>query len=156
MSACCETTKDRENQVSRCKECGNTGKPVKRITLTHLLREEKVPYIRDVSYFFCPTPDCDVVYFPDAGEAFYTADLKVRVGIKETEPPIPVCYCYGYTRDMIQDDLIQNGRSTIREIIARKTKTGSCQCEIRNPQGSCCLGEVAGIIKDSYPSLSGQ
>jgi hypothetical protein len=25
--------------------------------------------------------------------------------------------------------------------------TGQCACDLRNPQGSCCLGNVRGLIK---------
>lgn len=77
----------------------------------------------------------------------HKADLKVRVGSKETEEPILVCYCFGYTRKMIEDDFLRNGRSTIQKEITKKVKEGKCRCEVMNPQGTCCLGDVAQVLK---------
>ncbi|HHT9116074.1 MAG TPA: putative iron-sulfur cluster-binding metallochaperone, partial [Candidatus Wunengus californicus] len=77
----------------------------------------------------------------------YKTDLKVRVGLKETEEPMPVCYCFGYTKKMIMNDFFKNDRSTIQEEITKKVKQGICRCEVTNPQGTCCLGNVAQVIK---------
>ncbi len=34
------------------------------------------------------------------------------------------------------------------------TKTGQCACDIRNPQGSCCLGNVGAVVKRVEESLA--
>jgi hypothetical protein len=123
------------------------GKPVKKKTLEHLLKEDRTSLIRNIQYYFCPSPCCNVVYFSRNTDNFYKADLKVRVGLKETEEPIPVCYCFGYTKKMIVEDFLKNGRSTIHEEITKKVKEGICRCEATNPQGACCLGNVAQVLK---------
>ncbi len=46
-----------------------------------------------------------------------------------------VCYCFGYTRDMIEQDFIENGRSLIMEKIAAEKKAGGCDCATKNPKG---------------------
>jgi copper chaperone CopZ len=46
-----------------------------------------------------------------------------------------ICYCFGYTRDNIEQDYIKNGRSLIMEKIAAEKKTGGCDCAIKNPKG---------------------
>jgi len=147
MSGCCNLKIENTKRFLRCKECGKLGKPVKITTLEHLLIQEKIASIEDARYFFCSTPDCNVVYFSE-NVNFYKADLKVRVGLKEAEDPIPVCYCFNYTKKMILDDLIQNEHSTIKERIVKEAKMGNCQCGIKNPEGSCCLANIAKIIKD--------
>ena len=148
MNRCCGLKNDNRELSAQCKECGNLGKPVKRITLEHLIKEEKLSSIRDVQYFFCSTPDCNVIYFSEDTNVFLKTDLKVRVGIKETEEPILVCYCLGYTKKMLLDDLVQNGYSTIEAKIKQTIKDGNCRCEIINPEGICCLGKVTKIIKE--------
>lgn len=148
MKECCESKKNEEKISAQCLKCGNIGRPVKIITLEHLLKEEKLSFMRDVQYFFCSTLNCDVVYFSNKGDAFYKTDLKIRVGIKETEEPIPVCYCFGYTKKMILDDIAQNGHSTIETKIKEAIKLKGCRCEITNPKGACCLGDVAKIVKE--------
>lgn len=144
---CCDPKIYVKASSIQCNECGKTGKPVKRKTLEHLLKEDRVSSIRNVQYFFCPSPSCNVVYFSEDEILFYKTELKVRVGVKETEEPIPVCYCFGYTRKMILEDFLKNGRSTIQEEITKKVKEGMCRCEITNPQGTCCLGIVATVVK---------
>jgi len=106
-------------------------------------------------YYFCEAPDCDVVYFPSdpAAPSFHRADVLVRVGIKEREDPIPVCYCFGFTRKDIWDDIAQTGRSTVAEHIKREVKTGNCACEVKNPSGKCCLGDVARSVQDGLKVL---
>ena len=46
-----------------------------------------------------------------------------------------VCYCFGYTRNDIEDDFLQNGRSLILEQITAEKRRGGCQCAVRNPKG---------------------
>lgn len=45
-----------------------------------------------------------------------------------------VCFCFGYTRGDIVDDLAANGRSTILEHIAKEKKSGACRCVEKNPK----------------------
>jgi mercuric ion transport protein len=73
--------------------------------------------------------------------------LRLESAIKETEDPIPVCYCFGWTQEKIFSQIKQLGRSSAVEEISAKVKAGECACEINNPSGSCCLGEVNKVVK---------
>ncbi len=46
-----------------------------------------------------------------------------------------VCYCFGYSREDIERDVLANGRSLIMEKIVAAKKYGSCQCNTKNPRG---------------------
>ncbi len=46
-----------------------------------------------------------------------------------------ICYCFGYTRADIEQDVVAHGKSTIFERIASEKKVGGCQCAILNPSG---------------------
>jgi copper chaperone CopZ len=46
-----------------------------------------------------------------------------------------VCYCFGYTVNDIEQDLIKNERSLIIEKIAAEKKAGGCDCVNKNPKG---------------------
>lgn len=37
---------------------------------------------------------------------------------------------------------IQKGDSTAQQIIMQEVKAGRCACEVKNPAGTCCLGDV--------------
>ena len=135
--------------VVECPICGKRGKRVDRITPEHLLLEDRVGDLLDGPYCFLRRSDmCDVVYFSDRGEgAFTKADLKVRVGLKETEDPVPVCYCFDYTEGMIIEEVAETGRTTIPDRIRAEVQDGNCECEIKNPHGKCCLGNVFRVVK---------
>jgi len=132
-----------------CKKCGNKGKSVKEITLKSLIKEEKLETIKSFEgFYFCETPSCRVVYFNNEQDIYlHKEDIKIRVGIKETQDPIPVCYCFGWTKDKIFNQIKQLGYSTAVQQITEKVKAGECACEIKNPSGRCCLGEVNKTVK---------
>lgn len=46
-----------------------------------------------------------------------------------------VCFCFGYTRNDIDQDYIKNGQSAIMAKIASEKKTGGCDCTNKNPKG---------------------
>ena len=46
-----------------------------------------------------------------------------------------VCFCFGYTRNDIEQDFFKNGRSIIIAKIAGEKKTGGCDCATKNPKG---------------------
>ena len=99
-------------------------------------------------YSFCDAPDCDTVYVSVLGDHIVTKDmLTTRVGIKETEDPIPLCYCFEYNRKAVLDDIRRTGDTDIQRIITQRVRAGECRCEETNPSGGCCLGTVAKTIK---------
>jgi hypothetical protein len=102
-------------------------------------------------YYFCEETACDLVYFPSNPEApmFHRGDLLVRVGVKEKQDPIPVCYCFGVALREIADEVQRTGKSTIAERIKAEVKADRCACELKNPSGKCCLGNVSRAIQDA-------
>jgi hypothetical protein len=140
-----------------CPECGRKGAPVERLTMEHLLLDPSVPEIGGERYSFCRTSECDVVYFSNssAEKRFRKTDLKVRVGIKETNDPIPLCYCFGHTAASIREEIKQTGTSTAVESIRKDIQAARCQCEIRNPSGQCCLGELTLAVRKAEQLFAG-
>jgi hypothetical protein len=57
-----------------------------------------------------------------------------------------VCYCFRHTLSSIRDEIILTGQSTVLEQIEAGIQAGQCGCDIRNPQGSCCLGNVRVLV----------
>lgn len=133
-----------------CPRCGGSGKPVGQITVEALRKPELRGHGNGTPYVFCENPGCPVVYFAQDGTQFTKDQIRVRVGLKETEDPIPVCYCFGVTKQMIQEEVRQTGRSTASARIRAGVKAGTCRCEVENPSGRCCLGEVAKVEKRAF------
>jgi hypothetical protein len=59
---------------------------------------------------------------------------------------VPVCYCFHHTVGDLRAASPQQ-RTAIREDINTGINAGQCACDLRNPQGSCCLGNVRALIK---------
>lgn len=94
-----------------CPSCGKKGRLVKPVTVESLLTEEaRTRAGRTEGFRFCAEPSCDVAYFhPESGDRFLRADVKVRIGQKETSPPRPICYCFDHTVEEIENEVAQTG-----------------------------------------------
>lgn len=47
-----------------------------------------------------------------------------------------VCFCFGYTRLQIAEEVHRLGRSLIFEKIAAAKRLGGCSCALKNPKGT--------------------
>ena len=116
-------------------------------TLKHLLTQEAKGRIIELEgFYFCKTASCEVVYFKEHA-ILKQADLSVGVGLKEGVKPATLCYCFGWTKEMIEAELQAKGFSDALEDIKVKIESQGCSCESVNPSGSCCLGDVSQAIK---------
>ncbi|ELS02920.1 BFD-like (2Fe-2S) protein [Xenococcus sp. PCC 7305] len=138
-------------QTSWDKTCpidGTKGKRVQTITLKSLLIPSALETLNsDTNYYFCTATDCPVVYFNEEGQIFSTKQGKELVFQKDKGLDVPVCYCFGWSRDRIQREIIQTSKSSAEANIRSHIKAGRCGCEVNNPQGSCCLGNIRAIVR---------
>lgn len=141
MGGCCAV--EHAGTPPVCPINGQPARPVGRKTLESLLKPETKATLTMQPYYFCEAPDCDVVYVSALADHLITKDkLTVRVGLKETEDPVPLCYCFGYDRKAIREDIKAKGITDIPQIITARVKAGECRCEETNPSGGCCLGSI--------------
>jgi hypothetical protein len=138
-----------ENSAPRCRDCEGQSRPLSRKTVLLMLKPHLLEQAMTGTYSFCAAPDCPVVYFEEQGsQRFTTDDLRVPVGVKASEDPIPLCYCFGFDESHIRDEISLTGTTTIPGRISRLIREGLCACESRNPAGVCCLGEVNKAAKN--------
>jgi len=147
VSTCCGAGKSSETSASRCPSSGSAGSAVDLQTVKALLTEAAIRRLNAVDHRFCPDPACDVVYFDDAGGKFATGDLRVEVWQKQPFGVRPICYCFGESEASIRAELERAGRSLAVERIREHIAAGRCACEVRNPRGACCLGDLAEAVK---------
>lgn len=162
MSDCCSTTPGNgagclqtiitNNSAplpESCPSCRDTGRIVEHRTILQMLKPNLFGRLDNLEFYFCQDSTCPVVYYSKDGEVeFSVNDLRTRVGLKmQGEPSAQVCYCFGYTEKMISEELQSTGQTTIPQKITQLTKTGMCACEVRNPAGVCCLGNVNKTVK---------
>lgn len=133
-----------------CPHCGSRGRKIGSGTLEAQLREEARERTQDLEGFhFCDKGECDVVYFKDGHKSFEQEDLALAVFQKSTDPDRFVCYCFEHRVDELQDEVASTGDSGVPADIKAKCKAGLDECETKNPQGACCLGNVLSLVKQA-------
>ncbi len=142
----CERLKTKaDNTVCNC---GEQSKPVSRKTVLAMLKPEFLERALDGHYRYCGARECPIVYFEAQGTRVFTVDdLRIVVGVKTSKDPIPLCYCFGFDESHLRDEILQTGTTTIPEKISRLIREGLCACDVRNPSGLCCVGEVNRVAK---------
>ena len=131
-----------------CPKCQILAKGVLAKTVEHLLTEEAKGNLSCFEGFhFCKTPTCEVIYFRD--ERIVTQkEMSVVVGHKEGATPATICYCFEWTREKIKAEIETTGDSTALGDIKEKMESVGCSCELLNPSGGCCLGDVGKVIHE--------
>lgn len=136
-------------QQINCPICGAKGTRVDNATVKSLL-SVSLRQVREVVYRFCASANCDVVYFSDDGtQTFTRKQVRERVFQKEPDAAdVLICYCFQHTPDDIRQEFARLGQTMILEDIKAGIQAGQCACDWRNPQGSCCLGNVRLLVRN--------
>lgn len=131
-----------------CPQCAARGEPVPGQTVKSLLAVS-LRQLQSTAYRFCATRTCPVVYYSDDGQQFTQAMVRERVYQKHPEThDTPVCYCFDYAVGDVIGTADYNG--IVRDIKAG-IHAGQCACDLRNPQGTCCLGNVLALGRPALP-----
>lgn len=145
MDDCCQVpVQEVQSDSLLCPVCQQRGKNVPLITLKALLTPSALSILDpSSSYLFCANTDCEVVYFADK-HVFNKDAIKVPVYQKDEGLGVPVCYCFGWTRHRLVKAI--QGEENPVQCISEQVKNDRCGCEVNNPQGSCCLGNVTVFV----------
>ncbi len=148
MSSCCSQngcSVEAQSASDTCPRCETKGSSVDPITLKALLTPNGLRRGVPPGPRFCANPNCDVVYFDNAVPiVFRENELTVPVHAKHPEhDEVPACYCFEYTPRRIREEFERGGKNTVSKTITAEVKAGHCACEVKNPKGACCLGDIA-------------
>lgn len=146
--------KPAEPTGSRCPQSGSLGSAVDRHTIKALLTEAALRRLTASEYRFCPDAACNVVYFDGNGMQFAAVDVRVPIWQKLPFGTRPVCYCFGESEVSIRAEIESCGQSLAAERIREHIAAGRCACELRNPRGACCLGDVMAAVKRVEGSMT--
>ena len=147
-SDCCSATETREKEIDRCPQCDEKGSSVTLTTVGAMVKiEVEAVRLSAGAYKLCHNLSCPVVYFaPEI--TIEKTDLRVPVNFKEKDYEGPVCYCFNHTVASIRGEIQSKGRSTAQPMITKEVKAGRCACEVKNPAGTCCLGDVTRVVRN--------
>ena len=138
--------------AATCPNCGAKGKSVANLTVSVMVKSSEFylhpGHLPDGKYFMCEAKACPIVYFNNENHAvFREEDIRVRVWQKQQGADVPACYCFHHTISSIGRELEEKGSTDVLARIGAEIRAGNCRCEVTNPQGSCCLGNVAKAVK---------
>ncbi|MEX0612680.1 MAG: hypothetical protein WD229_11225 [Pirellulales bacterium] len=124
--------------TGHCPRCGSLGTPVGAETLAAQLAPDARQGLADAA-FFCPFARCPVAYF-DSFERAVEAD-RLAVPVYPKDPQAPICGCFGFTVEEIEQDIRDGGVERVRGLLAR-SKGAEADCTRRSPSGQCCIADV--------------
>lgn len=148
MSSCCGTPpRPSSPDPATCPVSGARGVRVPLQTVKALLTALAMRRVTPGTHRFCADSSCDVVYFSDDGGTYRTTDIRVKVWHKQPPGARVVCYCFGENEADIAVEIETTGASEAVDRVKAHIASARCACEMRNPRGVCCLGDVTAAVK---------
>lgn len=142
MADCCEVPAAGAEMTTACPTRGHRTVAVELSTVKALLTEAAMRRVSDAPHRFCGSATCPTVYFDAGGQVFGTSEIRVPVWQKEPFGRRMICYCFGENEADIRAEIARTGRSEAAQRVRALIAAGRCACELRNPRGTCCLGDV--------------
>jgi hypothetical protein len=143
MANCCGSPNEMVTaSANTCSRCGAKGARVEVTTVKALLTELALRHFEPASYYFCPDATCSIVYFAADGQVYTTTDVRVPVWQKQPAGARRICYCFDENEASMAREVDETGRCGAIQRVRDHIAAGRCACEVRNPRGTCCLGEV--------------
>ena len=131
-------------EVPLCPVDRSRGRPVEWLTVA-ALSHGVIP--RRQRLWICLSPACEVVYFGEQGAQLTASELTVHPGFKHGSDGL-LCYCFQHRRPDLARELAETGFTAVFDEIKGEVQAGNCACEVKNPTGRCCLGEVQAAIRE--------
>lgn len=143
MDNCCGAPDDPiADSHTLCAYCGSKGSPVELLTVKALLSEVALRRLVPQRLYFCYDPTCVVIYFASGGQVYRCSDVRVPVWQKEPAGSRRICYCFDENEGSMLRELIETGRCGAVQRVREHIAADRCACEVRNPRGRCCLGDL--------------
>jgi hypothetical protein len=121
-----------------CPRCGSKGETVGAKTLRAFLTDAQRSGIAEPANF-CPSPQCNVVYFDSFERVVLTTDIPRPIYPKDLAAPI--CPCFGLTREDIEQD-VREGVATRTKAALEKAKSDQARCVEKAANGRPCVAYV--------------
>ena len=106
MAECCGPKAEYEVETVHCPRCGVMGHEVGPETVGAMaVLELPAAVLAHPAFRFCETPTCGVVYYTNDA-AVDRSSVRVPVHLKDPGLDVPICYCFGHTRNSIAKEKI--------------------------------------------------
>lgn len=152
----CGSSSSAQPLPKACPSCRLRGLSVNRRTVKALLTESALRRVRMLDHRFCRTAACPVVYYDEAGGVYEQPDVRARVWQKEPSGDRPLCYCFGETEAGIRLEFERDGTCLAVERVRADIDAERCACDVRNPRGACCFGDLIAAVTRIRCGRSGE
>lgn len=146
MTECCGPPVGTDT-TRTCPRCAGKTLAVDLATVKALLTPAALARLEMVTFRFCTDPACDLVYVSDTGQAFGATDLRVPVWQKEPPGGRLLCYCFGENEGDLRREIESRGSTDVLSRVRAHIAERRCACEVRNPRGACCLGDLTAAVE---------
>jgi hypothetical protein len=89
------------------------------------------------------------VYYSADGSRIERDEVRVPAHQKDEASDVPLCYCFGITRARLARE-----REAAVAFVRAEVKARRCACDVKNPSGRCCLGDLRRFLRSSSPTAS--
>lgn len=146
-NGCPNRQEDAITNNERCPVCNNSGEPVSKITVEHLVIERDRISVDGDDYKICMDENCDVVYYNTVSKnKFLKNQVTVPIWFKKDANPKYACYCSRVTEEQVKVAVIKYGAKTVKEVNEITGAMENANCKENNPLGVCCHNIIQGII----------
>ena len=126
-----------------CRRCASKGVRVAVLTVKSLLAEIALGRLTPaLPCYVCLEPTCPVVYFANEGLEYTTMDVRAAPWQKQPTGHRTFCYCFDENEPAMLRELAETGRCDAVQRVRGHIAADRCACEVRNPRGTCCLGDL--------------
>ena len=141
---CCQHERELESRT--CPRCGSAGRSIQLITVKSLLTARALERLTLNEHRFCATPDCEVVYFSEE-TLFGREDVSsTRVFRRSLQA---AAWSAIASRSQRMTPTPRPNR-----VSGTHVQAGRCACELRNPEGRCCLGNLRAVTRVTAAEVS--
>lgn len=127
-----------------CPACNKVGQSVSTKTVESLTQRQG--QVGDEEFHICMNPECKVVYYSDT-VVFEEEKLIVPVWFKTGADPVILCYCNNLTAEDVKRACMETDSNDYHTIMSHLGGMHSCNCELNNPTGNCCISTIKGFIE---------
>jgi copper chaperone CopZ len=140
--------------MNRCPRCEAKGRAIDPVTLEAQVLPDRLAGLPVYDgWRLCTSEGCEVVYFRGDKEVVLGETRAVPFH-KSEDPKRLVCFCFEHSVAELEADVEANGVSTIQASIKAACAAGQDDCERKNPQGRCCLGNVGLVVNRATPAAT--